>query len=163
MPLKIIAEIGSVHDGSFGNAKKLIELSSGIGADIVKFQTHLSEFETSKDAPNPPYFSDETRYEYFERTSFDENQYVKLYEHSILNGVDFLSSPFSIEAVDFLEKINVTSYKVPSGEVTNLALIRKISRYKQNYLSFIWYEQLERDRASHGSISIQRQNNFNAM
>ena len=74
--------------------QKLIELSSGIGADIVKFQTHLSEFETSKDAPNPPYFSDETRYEYFERTSFDENQYVKLYEHSILNGVGFLSSPF---------------------------------------------------------------------
>ncbi len=136
MPLKIIAEIGSVHDGSFGNAKKLIELSSNVGADIVKFQTHLSEFETSKDAPNPPYFSDENRFEYFERTAFDKKQYSQLFQHSTLNGIDFLSSPFSIEAVDFLEKINVTSYKVPSGEVTNLALLERLADTKKTiYLS----------------------------
>ena len=47
-----------------------------VGVDIVKFQTHLSEFETSKDAPNPPYFSGENRFEYFERTAFDKKQYV---------------------------------------------------------------------------------------
>ena len=52
----IIAEVGSVHDGSFGNALKLIELAAGCGADIVKFQTHIAEAETLKDAPMPSFY-----------------------------------------------------------------------------------------------------------
>ncbi len=54
--IKIIGEIGSVHDGSFGNALKLIELAAGCGADIVKFQTHIAEAETLKDAPMPSFY-----------------------------------------------------------------------------------------------------------
>ena len=49
----VISEVGSVHDGSFGNAIKLIELSSSLGADAVKFQTHISSEETLKDAASP--------------------------------------------------------------------------------------------------------------
>ena len=68
--VSIIAEIGSVHDGSFGNACKLIEAAAETGADIVKFQTHIAEEETLKNAPSPSYFNEEDRYSYFERTSF---------------------------------------------------------------------------------------------
>ena len=56
MKVKIIAEVGSVHDGSFGNALKLIELAAVCGADIVKFQTHIAEVETLKDAPMPSFY-----------------------------------------------------------------------------------------------------------
>ena len=61
--VEIVAEVGSVHDGSFGNAKQMIRLASDIGVDAVKFQTHIAEAETLRAAPNPPYFKDETRFE----------------------------------------------------------------------------------------------------
>lgn len=122
----IIAEVGSVHDGSFGNAKKLIELAAECGADAVKFQTHLPQAETLRDAPMPPYFKGEPRYEYFSRTGFTPDQWAMLAEHARNQGIEFLSSPFSIEAVDLLEQIGMAHYKIPSGEVTNIPLLTRV-------------------------------------
>jgi N-acetylneuraminate synthase len=123
----IIAEIGSAHDGSFGNACKLIELASKCGADIVKFQTHLAEFETLNDAFSPSYFSSEPRMDYFKRTAFTEFQWNQIAKCCHDNKVQFLSSPFSCQAVDLLEKAGVDAYKIASGEVTNLPLLQKIA------------------------------------
>lgn len=123
----IIAEIGSVHDGSFGNANKLIETAAGCGADCVKFQTHIAVAESLPNAPNPDYFRDESRIEYFERTSFSLDQWKKLKETADHCKVLFLSSPFSLEAVDMLEKVGIFAYKIPSGEVTNIPLMEKIA------------------------------------
>lgn len=132
----VIAEIGSVHDGSFGNACKLIEAAAQCGADIVKFQTHIAAAETLRDAPAPAYFSTEPRFEYFERTGFSPEQWTRLRKHAVQQGVEFMSSPFSIEAVDLLEDIGVQKYKVPSGEVTNLPLLERIAATgKPVYLS----------------------------
>jgi N,N'-diacetyllegionaminate synthase len=119
----LICEIGSVHDGSFGNARKLIELAARCGADVVKFQTHIAVAETLRNAPSPPYFNGEPRFEYFERTSFTTDQWKRLHEECKNNNVKFMSSPFSIEAVELLEEVGVEIYKVPSGEVTNLPLL----------------------------------------
>lgn len=127
MAVELIAEIGSVHDGSYGNARKLIELAAMCGADSVKFQTHISEAETTANAPAPAYFTDESRFAYFERTAFSIDQWRSLKETAAACGVTFLSSPFSLEAVDLLEKIDVSAYKIPSGEVTNLPLLEKIA------------------------------------
>lgn len=124
----VIAEVGSVHDGSFGNAKCLIDVASSCGADAVKFQTHLPEAETLRDAPMPPYFQGEPRFEYFSRTGFTEEQWSQLSRHAHDAGLDFLSSPFSIEAVALLERIGVARYKVPSGEVTNLPMLDAIAQ-----------------------------------
>ena len=126
----IIAEIGSVHDGSFGNAKKLIELVAKCGADAVKFQTHIGKEESLKNAPNPGYFNSESRIEYFDRTSFNEIQWLELKKIAHENNLLFISSPFSLEAVDFLEKIGIDIYKIPSGEVSNIPLLEKISKVK---------------------------------
>lgn len=126
-PVKLIAEIGSVHDGSFGNAVKLIEAAAACGAHAVKFQTHIAAAETLRDAPNPPYFKGEPRFEYFTRTGFTLAQWKELAEICRRTGVEFLSSPFSLEAVDLLEEVGVGSYKIPSGEVTNIPLLRKIA------------------------------------
>jgi N-acetylneuraminate synthase len=128
MAISIIAEIGSVHDGSFGNALRLIEAAAACGADAVKFQTHIAAAETLRDAPMPPFFTGEPRYDYFERTGFRLEQWQALKNHCEHNHVAFLSSPFSIDAVELLELIGVVQYKIPSGEVTNLPLLEHIAR-----------------------------------
>lgn len=132
----IIAEIGSVHDGSFGNACRLIEAAAECGADAVKFQTHIAEAETLADAPAPSYFSAESRLAYFRRTGFSESQWRELASVARTAGVDFLSSPFSLEAVDLLERIDMVAYKIPSGEVSNIPLLEKVAATgKPVYLS----------------------------
>lgn len=126
--IKLIAEIGSVHDGSFGNAQKLIEAAAEAGADAVKFQTHIAEAETLATAPAPSYFSAEPRMEYFRRTGFSLEQWRQLAAHAREKGVTFLSSPFSLEAVDLLEEVGISAYKIPSGEVSNLPLLERIAK-----------------------------------
>ena len=125
--IRLIAEIGSVHDGSLGNALKLIEAAAGCGADAVKFQTHIAEAETLPDAPTPSYFTGEPRLEYFHRTGFSKEQWQQLCAACTRAGVTFLSSPFSLEAVDLLEEVGVVAYKIPSGEVSNLPLLERIA------------------------------------
>lgn len=125
----IIAEIGNTHEGSLGLAKNFIKVACDIGVDAVKMQTHIFEAESLLDAPNPPYFKNESRKDYFERTSFtlDEWRELKRYAENELK-IDFFSSPFSIEAVDLLEEIQISAYKVASGEVSNIPLLEKIAK-----------------------------------
>jgi len=130
----IIAEIGSVHDGSFGSALKLIELAKECGANVVKFQTHIAEAETLQDAPVPSFFKGEPRYEYFKRTGFSLKQWKELKAKCGELKIEFLSSPFSIEAVELLEKVGVKRYKVPSGEMTNLPMLEVIAKTKKPVL-----------------------------
>ena len=130
----IIAEVGSVHDGSFGNAMNLIKEAKKCGADAVKFQTHLAEFESTKNAPNPKHFTTEKRYDYFQRTAFKLDQYKKLIKEAKKNKILFLSSPFSIESVDFLERLNLSLYKIPSGEVTNIPLLERVKKTNKKIL-----------------------------
>lgn len=127
----IIAEIGSVHDGNFENAKKLAQLAKVCGADVVKYQTHVAEAETTRDAPSPSYFKAEKRFDYFKRTAFTPEQWKILKKHCDAIGIEFLSSPFSEEAVDILKKTGMKRWKIPSGEVTNLPMLEKIARLKQ--------------------------------
>ena len=93
----------------------------GCGVDAVKFQTHIFGAESLPDAPNPPYFKDETRKEYFDRTGFSKEQWKELKRFTEEDCyIDFISSPFSLEAVDLLEEIGLKIYKIPSGEVNNI-------------------------------------------
>ena len=125
--VSIIAEVGSVHDGSFGNAIKLADLAKKVGADAVKYQTHLSEHETLADAPSPGYFSDENRFDYFNRTGFTFKQWQQLKQHCDDIGIEFISSPFSEMAVKWLDEIGVSRFKIPSGEVTNIPMLEAIN------------------------------------
>ena len=134
--MKLIAEIGSVHDGSFGNAKKAVQLAAMCGADVVKFQTHIASAETTRNAPQPGYFKDEQRYDYFDRTAFSVSQWRELKLFCDENTIEFMSSPFSEEAFHILEEIGVTSYKIASGEITNTRLLSLVGKSgKTVYLS----------------------------
>lgn len=124
----IIAEIGMNHDGSFGLAKAHIDAAVEAGVDYVKFQTHIPEAETLRNAPAPTYFTQEPRFDYFKRTSFSLEQWKDIRTYCDEKHVKFLSSPFSFEAVDVLEQVRVDAYKIPSGELTNVPLIEYIAK-----------------------------------
>ncbi len=123
----IIAEIGSTHDGSFGIAGNMIDTAAECGADAVKFQTHIATAETLRNAPMPPYFQGEPRFEYFTRTAFSFEQWRALKKRAEDRGLLFLSSPFSAEAVTLLEAVGMEQYKIPSGEMTNLPMLDLIA------------------------------------
>lgn len=124
----IIAELGNTHEGSVGLAKCFINVAAECGVDAVKMQTHIFDAESLPDAPNPPYFKDETRKEYFERTAFTMEQWKELKRYADELGIDFFSSPFSLEAVELLEYAGMDTYKIASGEVSNLPLLEKIAK-----------------------------------
>jgi N,N'-diacetyllegionaminate synthase len=124
MPVSIIAEAGMNHDGSLGNAIRMAEVAAECGADAVKFQLHDAAAETTRDAPSPPYFKHESRWEYFRRTAFDDQEWGTLKEACDGAGIEFLCSVFSLDALWRLEHLGVQRHKIPSGEGTNLELIR---------------------------------------
>ncbi len=130
----IIAEIGSNHNGSFSLAKRHILRAKKAGADFVKFQMHIAEEETLKDAPSPDYFKKENRFEYFKRINFSIKDWKKIKQYCKTKKIGFLCSPFSIKAVDILEKLNVELYKVPSGELTNLPLLQRLKKTNKHVI-----------------------------
>lgn len=128
MGIFIIAEFGMLHEGSFGNACAMASVAKECGADAVKFQTHIAEAETLPNAPVPPFFSGEPRWDYFKRTAFTLDQWKALKAHCDKIGIEFMSSPFSIEAVDLLEEVGMARYKIPSGEVTNIPFLERVAQ-----------------------------------
>ena len=127
MGVFVVAEAGMTHDGSLGTAIRMAEAAADVGADAVKFQLHDADAETVRDAPPPPYFTGEPRWEYFRRTAFTDEQWRRLRDACAAAGVEFLCSAFSLEAVDRLERLGVARYKIGSGEVTNLELVRRVA------------------------------------
>ncbi len=107
-----------------------IEALADTGVDAIKFQMHIAEAESSSFEPFRIKFSleDETRYDYWKRMSFTFEQWQGIKEKCDVLGVEFLCSPFSNEAVNWLEKLGVKRYKIGSGEVNNLLILEKISR-----------------------------------
>jgi N-acetylneuraminate synthase len=125
-PTFLIAEIGNNHDGSIGQAKALIEAAASAGADAVKFQTHIADAEMLPSVPTPPHF-DEPRYEFTRRMELTLEQHETLMAVAQEHGVTFFSSPFSVEAVELLEKVGAPAYKIASGEVTNPPVVEAVA------------------------------------
>lgn len=115
----IIGEVAQSHDGSLGMAHAYIDAIANAGADAVKFQTHMADAESTLLEPWRIRFSfqDDTRYDYWKRMEFSEAQWIGLKQHAEDKGLFFLSSPFSLEAVDILSRIGVWAWKVASGEI----------------------------------------------
>jgi N,N'-diacetyllegionaminate synthase len=125
----VIAEVAQAHDGSLGMAHAYIDAVVAAGADGVKFQTHIATAESTPGEPWRIKFSpqDETRYEYWQRMEFTAEQWHGLKAHAQEQGLHFLSSPFSIEAVDLLTQVGVHAWKVASGEVSNRPLLERMA------------------------------------
>lgn len=129
----IIAEIGQAHEGSLGILHSYIDAVARTGVQAIKFQLHLAEAESSSYEPFRVKFSyeDQTRYDYWKRMEFTLEQWKEIKTHCDEVGLDFICSPFSNLAVDWLEEIGVKYYKIGSGEVNNLLLLEKIAKTKK--------------------------------
>ena len=128
LPCLIVAEVAQAHDGSLGTAHAYIDAIADSGADAVKFQTHIAAAESTRDEPWRVKFSpqDATRYDYWKRMEFTEEQWVGLRRHADEQGLLFLSSPFSFEAVDLLDRVGMAAWKVPSGETANTPMLDRM-------------------------------------
>lgn len=126
----IIAEIGQAHEGSLGMAHSYIDALASTGIDAIKFQMHIAEAESSAFEPFRVKFSyeDETRFDYWKRMSFTLEQWKGIKQHCDEAGIEFLCSPFSNLAVEWLEEIGVKRYKIGSGEVNNLLILERIAQ-----------------------------------
>ena len=124
----IIGEVALTHDGSLGVAHAFVDAIAAAGADAVKFQTHIASAESTPSEPFRVKFSrqDETRYDYWTRMEFTGDQWRGLAEHARECGLLFLSSPFSVQAVELLDRIGMPLWKIASGETSNTMLLDRI-------------------------------------
>lgn len=127
--VEVIAEIGQAHDASVGILYSYIDALAKTGVDTIKFQTHIASAESSEFEQFRVKFShvDQTRYDYWKRMELSLEQWQKIKSYTETKGVKFLSSPFSIAAVDLLQKIGVERFKVGSGELLNSLLLQKLA------------------------------------
>lgn len=128
----IAGEVAQAHDGSLGQAHAFIDAIAGAGADAVKFQTHIAAAESTLAEPWRVKFSpqDESRYAYWKRMEFTESQWIELKRHADERGLLFLSSPFSVEAVELLERVGVTAWKIASGEIGGSRMFERMAATK---------------------------------
>jgi len=125
----IIAEIGVNHNGSVNIAKQLIEHAKDAGADAVKFQTYetgslVSDSTELADYQKKGHFHNQK--EMLQKYQLNKSEFKELKEYCDSLDILFLSTPFDLKSVEYLEEIGVDAYKVGSGDLTNFPLIEKI-------------------------------------
>ena len=128
----IIPEIGINHNGSLEVAIKIIDAAKRAGAEIIKHQTHIPDFEMSKEAKKiKPGNSSRNIYDIIANSSLSEEDEYKLFRYVKKNKMIYLSTPFSREACDRLIKFGVNAFKIGSGEMNNFPLIKHVLKYKK--------------------------------
>lgn len=133
-PPLVIAEVGINHEGSYDKAIELVDAAHSAGAECVKFQCHISEAEMLETDMKPGEISPERLWDIIKRCELteDEERRVKAYVES--KGMIYLCTPFSREAADRLEAMDVVGFKIGSGETNHLPLIRHVARKKRPML-----------------------------
>lgn len=132
MSVFVIAEAGVNHNGSLELAKKLVDAAKDAGADCVKFQTFVSKNIVSKNAVKAEYQKQQTEPEESQQDmlkklelSFDE--FVELNEYCKSKSIEFMSTAFDFDSIDFLDGLEMGTWKIPSGDITNLPYLIKIA------------------------------------
>lgn len=129
----IIAEAGVNHNGNIELAKRLIDVAADAGADIVKFQTFCADRLATKSAAKADYQvastdAEESQYEMLRRLELSSATHEILMEHCAKRNIEFMSTAFDEQSVDLLNGYGLNRFKIPSGEITNLAYLRHIAK-----------------------------------
>ncbi len=123
MSVMIIAEAGVNHNGSYDLACKLVDAAKDAGADIIKFQTFKAKNLVTDDAPKADYqkktTGEATQQSMLEKLELSYEDFVRLKAYCDHIGITFLSTPFDMESVGFLDELGIPFWKIPSGEITN--------------------------------------------
>ena len=133
--ISIVAEISANHQGNINSAFRLIDIAKNSGADAVKFQTYtadtlsLDSLEEDFLLPeNSPWSKYINYYGLYSKSFTPWEWHKELFEYTQSNGMIPFSSPFDESAVDFLESINCSIYKLASPEINHIPLIHKIAK-----------------------------------
>ncbi|MDO4187955.1 MAG: N-acetylneuraminate synthase [Lachnospiraceae bacterium] len=132
----VIAEAGVNHNGSLDNAKKMIDAAADAGVDIIKFQTFKSEGLVTKNASKASYQeantgNSDSQLSMLKKLELSEADHIELKKYCDQKGIEFLSTPFDNDSINFLDKLGIRFWKVPSGEITNYPYLVRIARTKK--------------------------------
>lgn len=128
-PPLVVVEIGINHEGDLSVAKQMVDAASNSGAEVIKHQTHIPDKEMSVEAKNVvPGNSNQSIYEIISRCALSLNDELELASYVRAKGLIYISTPFSREAADFLESINVPAFKIGSGECNNYPFVEYVAR-----------------------------------
>lgn len=135
----IIAEAGVNHNGSLENAKKLIDVAASAGADAVKFQTFNTDNLVCKDVLKADYQlkatpKKESQYDMLKKLELDFYDHKELKNYCQKKEILFLSTPFDIDSVQLLNKLEISIFKIPSGEITNFPYLKQIGLLKKEVI-----------------------------
>ena len=135
----IIAEAGDNHNGNFELALKLVDKAVEAKADCVKFQTFITENVISRLAEKAEYQKDntgeeESQFDMVKRLELSFNQFREIQKYCKTKNIMFLSTPFDLDSIDFLQEIDIPFWKIPSGEITNLPYLIKIAETGKNVI-----------------------------
>ena len=124
----IVAEVAQAHEGSLSMAHAYIDAVADAGAAAVKFQTHIASEESTLDEPFRVALrgQDATRFDYWRRMEFTEEQWIALAVHAAERGILFLSTPFSLAALRLLERLDLPAWKIASGDAVTGAFLDRI-------------------------------------
>lgn len=144
----IIAEVGVNHNGSLERAKEMVGVAASVGVDAVKFQTFKAESLVTPDAEKADYQkqttdSAESQLEMLKKLELTHHDFVELKACCEEHGVEFLSTPFDMESIDFLADLGLQKWKIPSGDITNLPYLRKIGTLQQEVILSTGMSDLE--------------------
>jgi N-acetylneuraminate synthase len=132
-PCYVIAEIGINHNGDLDIAKQLIKMSAEAGCDAVKFQKRTPELCVPLDQRNvlrETPWGQMTYMDYRYKVEFDEKQYKELADYAQTFNLHLFASPWDVESVDFMVKMNHPVIKIPSASITDVELLEKIASTK---------------------------------
>lgn len=129
----IIAEAGVNHNGSIEIARQMVDVAKECGVDIIKFQTARPESLVSRFAPQAEYQKkntgrEESQLEMLKGLMLEYSEYEELYKYCCWKDILFLSTPFDLESIEFLNKLDMPFWKIPSGEITNYPYLVKIGQ-----------------------------------
>ena len=128
-PPFIIAEVGINHEGSFDKAIQCVDAAVKAGADCVKFQSHITEAEMIPTDMKPGEISEERLLDIIKRCELTEDEERRIKKYCEDKGIIYLCTPFSREAADRLQSMNVSAFKIGSGECNNIPLLEHIARF----------------------------------
>jgi N,N'-diacetyllegionaminate synthase len=133
MNCKIIAEAGVNHNGCLNTALLMIDMAAEAGADYIKFQTFKTENLVSRNAPKAAYQksstnASESQYEMLKRLELGHDDHLRLMKRCQRKHIEFLSTPFDLASVALLDDLGLETFKIPSGELTNLPYLRAIGK-----------------------------------
>lgn len=123
-----IAEVGSNHGGDLDVARHYVRESATAGADVVKFQTLRRDLLIARRYRTAGRWVDNPVYRSFSNLELPDGWHFELKAEADAAGIEFMSTPFYLEAVDLLEKVGVQRYKIASGDITFLPLLREVAR-----------------------------------